>query len=167
MSLRPEVKTWYIGNSPYILVGTAGRSDWTEFQTARQSARQRPWHLNSSPGPPIRPPHSGQTQFRMLETISAIGLKGTNVVNDTAAHLCSYGKVNTMSGMHLRFHTPDNGNWRRHRRLDATAGCIRIRQNERTLRFNHLSLRRQKGQHSVNIDSSLTSPSRDCPGLTR
>ena len=31
-----------------------------------------PWHMNSLPGPPILPPHSGQTQFKMLEIRSAL-----------------------------------------------------------------------------------------------
>jgi len=37
-------------------------------QTARQSLPHRPWHLNSFDRPPIRPPHSGQTQFRIADT---------------------------------------------------------------------------------------------------
>ena len=31
-----------------------------------------PWQMNSLPGPPILPPHSGQTQFKMLEIRSAL-----------------------------------------------------------------------------------------------
>src|SRR5215472_716358 len=73
----------------------------TEFQRARQSIRQRPWHLNSSPSPPIFPPHSGQTQFRMLEITSAIGFTEISIIEDMAAPLLS--KIHLNAAMHLSF----------------------------------------------------------------
>src|SRR5271165_4654423 len=41
-------------------------------QTARQSLPHRPWHLNSFERPPICPPHSGQTKFRIADMHSAL-----------------------------------------------------------------------------------------------
>ena len=41
-------------------------------QTARQSLPHRPWHLNSFERPPICPPHSGQTKFRIADMYSAL-----------------------------------------------------------------------------------------------
>src|SRR5947208_17023452 len=40
-----------------------------------------PWHLNSLPRPPILPPHSGHTQFRMPETTSAVALTVLHLIN--------------------------------------------------------------------------------------
>src|SRR5579863_1373912 len=50
---------------------------------SRQSLWHVPWHLNSLPGPPILPPHSGHMQFKMPETTSSMVLtsfRRTNVM---------------------------------------------------------------------------------------
>ncbi len=39
-------------------------------QIGRQSVPHLPWHLNSLPGPPILPPHSGHTQFTIPDKTS-------------------------------------------------------------------------------------------------
>jgi hypothetical protein len=54
----------------------------SKSHTRRQSIWHLPWHLNSLPRPPILPPHSGHTQFRMLETTSVVALNELNLTND-------------------------------------------------------------------------------------
>ena len=49
-------------------------------QARRQSVRHSPWHLNSLPAPPILPPHSGHTQFRMPDTTSELARSVPNLV---------------------------------------------------------------------------------------
>jgi hypothetical protein len=58
-------------------------------QSSRQSNWHLPWHLNSLPRPPILPPHSGHTQFIMLEIISRVVLDPLNRITDIA-HLIRY-----------------------------------------------------------------------------
>jgi hypothetical protein len=58
-------------------------------QSSRQSNWHLPWHLNSLPRPPILPPHSGHTQFIMLEIISRVALDPLHRTTDIA-HLIQY-----------------------------------------------------------------------------
>src|SRR5882762_2059956 len=50
-------------------------------QIGRQSVWHSPWHLNSLPRPPILPPHSGHTQFRMPEITSAVSVIVLHLIN--------------------------------------------------------------------------------------
>jgi hypothetical protein len=58
-------------------------------QSSRQSNWHLPWHLNALPRPPILPPHSGHTQFIMLEIISRVPLDPLHRITDIA-HLIQY-----------------------------------------------------------------------------
>jgi len=50
-------------------------------QTVRQSFPHRPWHMNSFVRPPIGPPHSGQTQFRIADMYPAPTCVAAALVN--------------------------------------------------------------------------------------
>ena len=59
-----------LNRSERLFEGALCLSESIRSQMRRQSARHSPWHLNSSPRPPILPPHSGQTQLRMPDITS-------------------------------------------------------------------------------------------------
>ncbi len=62
-------------------------------QNGRQSVWQWPWHLNSFPGPPILPPHSGHTQFKILDTMSDADLKLLNLIISASVLRATHGDL--------------------------------------------------------------------------
>ena len=66
-------------------------------QTARQSLPHRPWHLNSFDRPPICPPHSGQTKFRIADMHSAlmpVNAALINCIHSSQTRACRRSRIN-------------------------------------------------------------------------
>lgn len=93
-------------------------------QIRRQSVRHSPWHLNSLPGPPILPPHPGQTQFRMPDITSPLP---ATVIQFTFVDCISTSRKKKFSSFHVATASTRNSS--------APSGC----QRSHTLRTECIS----------------------------